>query len=176
MDSIDNFITNCSAGSISGGLANVVEADLGTVPGGSQGRARSHGQLAYGSGSFAKAGDAQLSHYVLRRSTSNAATNELFLNGTSERMLIPDGGTWTFDIQIAARGGDNSAGFRFDGVAENVGGTATVLAANKQVLARDVPAWDVAVSAINNALVIQVNGDASNVRWVATVRTTEVQN
>jgi len=44
------------------------------------------------------------------------------------------------------------------------------------VLARDVGTWDVTLAAVGNALVIQVNGDATNVRWVATVRTTEVQN
>ncbi len=144
--------------------------------GGAGAHAGQHGQIAHAAGEFVKVGDAQASQYVLRSSTSSPATNELFLGGSGARMVIPDRGTWTFDIQVVARSGDNSAGFHFDGVVENAGGMANLLATNRRILARDVGAWDANLSTANNALIIRVNGDSTTVRWVATVRTTEVQN
>ena len=172
----ENSVTNGIGGVVAGGSGNLASADYATVPGGTGAHARQFGQMAHSAGEFVHVGDAQASQYVLRRTTSNSATNELFLDGGSMRLMIPAGGTWTFDVQVVARSGNNSAGFRFEGVVENVSGVASLLAANRTVLARDVGTWEANLSAINNALVIQVNGDSTPVRWVATVRTTEVQN
>jgi hypothetical protein len=95
-------------------------------------------------------------------------------------MTIPTGATWTFEIQVAARSsGGNSAGYLFSGVIENVSGTTAIVGTiNKTVLADDAGTWDANVLAdnTNDALIIQVNGDNTSVRWVATVRTTEVKN
>jgi hypothetical protein len=50
-------------------------------------------------------------------------------------------------------------------------------AVTKTVLAEDVGAWDANAleDNTNDALVVRVNGDNSNIRWVATVRPAEVQ-
>jgi hypothetical protein len=94
-------------------------------------------------------------------------------------MAIPVGATWTFDILVSARSSTgNSAGYRILGVIENNGGTTAIVgSAPTTTIAEDISTWDVAVSADNtaDALVIKVTGDATNVRWVATVRTTEVK-
>ncbi|HEY0549975.1 MAG TPA: hypothetical protein VGF13_10265 [Verrucomicrobiae bacterium] len=95
-------------------------------------------------------------------------------------MTIPSGATWTFEIQLAARSntGGNSAGYLFSGVIKNVGGTTAIVGAvTKTVLAEDVGAWDANAleDNTNDALVVRVNGDNSNIRWVATVRPAEVQ-
>ena len=85
----------------------------------------------------------------------------------------------TFDILVVARSdGGASAGYRVEGVVENVGGaTGFIGTPTVTTLGEDVAAWDVAVQAddTNDALVINVTGAAAtNIGWVATVRTAEV--
>jgi hypothetical protein len=85
----------------------------------------------------------------------------------------------SFGADAARSNTGNSAGYKFVGVIENVGGaTAIVGAVTKTAIAEDIAAWDVNVTAdnVNDALVITVNGDNTSVRWVATVKTTEVTN
>jgi len=181
----NTILAKAPSSSVGGGQRNVIEqgADLGTVPGGQAARVSNHGQLAYASGAWASAGEAQFSLYVLRRTLTTAAATELFLDGdaATQRMKIPAQGTWTFDILVAARTGTgNSAGYRLSGVVRNhLGATALVGAPAKTVLAEDLAAWDVWVEAddANDALVIKAvtPGTAlTPTRWVATVRTTEV--
>jgi hypothetical protein len=95
-------------------------------------------------------------------------------------MTVPDGATWAFEALIVARSttGD-SAGYRLTGVVENVGGAMAGTFQAPQVLREDVAAWDVSATTdnVNDALIIEVTGAAAtNIRWVATVRTTEVIN
>ena len=166
-------------GVIGGGAGNLVNAELGTVPGGSSATASHYGQLAYASGAFVNPGDAQTSTYVVRRATTDATQSELFLDGSSARMTIPSGTTWTFCAQITARSsGGNSAGYKIEAVIDNnSGATSFVVAPTTTVLGEDIGAWDVLAQAddTNDALVLKVTGAAStNIRWVATVRTTEV--
>lgn len=154
-----------------------------TIPGGESAHALRYGQQAYASGKFAARGDAQTSLYVLRNSTSTTNLTELFMDGAYWHMTIPVGGTWTFEIQVTGRNNSgSSAGYLFSGVVKNVGGTTSIVggagAVNKTVLAEDVGAWDASVSAVDgstDALVIQVTGDTSTIRWVGSARLTEVQ-
>jgi len=156
-------------------------ADLVTIPGGSLASAYHYGQQAFASGSFDAntPGQAQTSVHVLRTVTTTATTNELFLDGAGERMTIPSGQSWTYDILVVARSttGGNSAGYQVLGVIENqrwhdilIGG------GTKTVLGETFRPWDITVSAddTNDALVIKATGDTSTIRWVATVRTVEV--
>jgi hypothetical protein len=79
---------------------------------------------------------------------------------------------------VAARGLTNSAGYQIKGVIENNSGTTTLVgSATTTTLGEDVASWNAIASAsnTNSALVINVTGDASTNRWVATVRTTEVK-
>lgn len=175
-----NLITNAPYATISGGFNNIVSAESGTVLGGTAAHARNFGQIAHAGGAFSTIGDAQASQYILRQTTTSGTLIEMFLDAGFARMDIPSGSTWTFEVQVVGRNtlGD-SAGYVFSGVIENIGGaTALVAAVNKTILAEDVPAWDASVVAdnANDALIIKVAGDTSTVRWVATVRTTEVQN
>jgi hypothetical protein len=138
--------------------------------------------MAYASGAFAAAGDAQASVYVLRRElTMNAGDwHDLFLdgNGTSQRLTIASGRTVTFDILISGRtAAGESAGYHIQGVVENVvGTTALVGTPTVTVLGEDDPAWDVRVivSDANDTLLPQVQGNGETIRWVATVNTAEV--
>jgi len=121
--------------------------------------------------------------------TTDATPTELFLDGAgttpTQRITIEEARAVTFDIQVVAISDGASANFaagfhirgiirRFDPINSiNIIGTPI-----KEVLGVETGAWDVNVSADvpNNALKVTVTGDPTRpVRWVATVRTTEVQ-
>jgi hypothetical protein len=169
-----------SGATVSGGQRNRATASHATVPGGAWADASHHGQFAYASGRFTTNGDAQASMYVLRTSTTNtAAQTEMFLDGSAARMTIASGNTWVFEIQVTARSSANtSAAYLIKGSIDNNSGTTSFLNAPiVEVLGEDDSAWDVTVQAdnTNDALVLKVTGTASaTIRWVATVRTTEV--
>ena len=171
---------NASYGTVGGGYAHTIatNADYATIPGGRHAQAAHYGQFAYASGRFATVGDAQTSVYVLRRTTSSATQAEMFLDGASLRMTVPDGASWTFEALVVARSSTgDSAGYRLIGVVENVGGAMAGSYQATQVLREDVAAWDVSASTdnVNDALIIQVTGAAATtIRWVASVRTVEV--
>ena len=164
---------------VGGGAGNTASGERATVPGGSSAHASHYAQFAYASGSFAADGDAQASMYVLRTSTANGTQTEMFLDGSSARMTIASGRTLVFEIQVVARSsGNTSAAYLIKGAIDNNSGTTSFLNAPiVEVLGEDVSAWDATVQAddTNDALVLKVTGAASTtIRWVATVRTTEV--
>lgn len=164
---------------VAGGINNTASGNNSTVPGGSNAAATHDGEMAVAAGSFAQAGDAQRSVYVMRNETSDATLTDLFLNGSSSRLTIPASRTVTFEILVVGRtSSGTSAGYRFTGVIERQGSaTAFVGSPNKVILGEDDSAWDADVVADNgnDALVIQVTGAAATtIRWVATVHTAEV--
>jgi hypothetical protein len=179
----NNSVT-AGGGSIGGGSINSVTAFQGTIPGGAGASASHYGQLAYGAGYFAAGGDAQTSLYVARRTTTSATATELFLGGdeiTGTRMTIPSGSTWIFEIQVVARSTNlspnKSAGYTAKGIIDNIGGTTSFVAASVTVVGEDDMNWDLQLVAddTNDALVIKGVGVANTtIRWVASVRTTEV--
>ena len=161
----------------SGGESNTASGDYATVPGGSEAQASLTGQMAYASGHFATPGDAQASLYVLRNQTAGGTT-ELFLDGTEDRLTVASGRTLSFDALIVARDSSgNSAGYRVEGVIENDNGTTSFIGGTPTIktLGEEISGWDVTVIAndTHDALVIKGAGE-SDIRWVATVRTTEV--
>jgi hypothetical protein len=164
---------------IAGGESNAVTASYSTIPGGLQAKTSNLGQMAYASGAFAKPGDAQTSVYVCRGMTTNAAPAELFLDGISQRMSLPTNSTWALDILVTGRAADGtSAAYQLLAAAKNNVGITTLGAPRKQnILAEDAPAWDATVVALatDSTLSIQVTGSAGMpIRWVATVRSSEV--
>ena len=87
-----------------------------------------YGQVANANGSFATAGDAQQSIFVLRNSTTNATQTELFLDGSSARMVLPNNSLWTFSIFIGGRRTDatgGGAGYKVEGVIRRDGTAAS---------------------------------------------------
>lgn len=169
------------ASAIGGGKGNYINgsADYATIPGGLEAYARRHGQVAHASGSFANAGDAQTSTHVLRGTSTGTALQELFLDGVSKLLTIPADSTYTFEVHVAGRSqtGD-SAGYQISGVIKNVGGVVSLVGTTLTPMVReDVAIWNATVTAdtANNSLSIKASGTANTpVRWVATVRTTEV--
>ena len=196
--------TDSTAATIGGGAGNLVatNAPYASIGGGEsntattalQASTASYGQQAHASGQFANPGDAQGSLYVSRNITTNDTWTELFLDGLTERMVVPVNGTWTFQTLVVAR--DNhawdysSAGWRIEGVVEAYSNSAgdhriQVLCQTITPLCSDQPGW--AVTAViwggvglnPHGLSIQVKGNSLPtypVRWVATTRTSEVTN
>jgi hypothetical protein len=175
----DNLIQKGLSSVIGGGESNVVTESYSSIPGGLQAKASNYGQMAHASGNFAKPGDAQTSVYICRGSTADATPTELFLDGVSQRMAMPTNSTWTFDILVTARDTNGtSAGYQLLGTARNVNGITTMAAAPKQnILVEDIAFWDAMMiaHATNNTFGVRVTGAAAtSIRWVATVRTSEV--
>jgi hypothetical protein len=167
-----------SSATVGGGFINTASGYAATVPGGYYAQASLYGQMAYASGRFGNAGDAQASLYVMRTTTSSGTGtwNDLYLDGSSALLTIAPNRTLTFDILVVGRSNfGESAGYYIWGVAENVGGTTTVWATT-MVINEDDANWDAQAVAddANDALLIQVMGNGETIRWVATVRTAEV--
>lgn len=172
-----------SQATVGGGVYNQATAAYATVPGGYQAHASHYGELAYASGQFAQAGDAQTSLYVMRLEgtfPSGGGYYNLFLDGSGQFLTVATGRALAFEALVVGRSdAGESAGYLIRGVIENPGsegfinfvGTPTVT-----VLGEDDSAWDAraSIDATRGALVIQVHGNGETIRWVASVRTAEV--
>jgi hypothetical protein len=163
---------------ISGGYNNYVDNDRSTIPGGAEAKTRCAYQLAYAGGCFSTLGDAQSSIYPVRNSTTNNTQTELFLQyDGGHRITIPDNSAWTFEIMVVGKNTTSACGFKFSGVIKRVSGTTSIVGSTtKTVIARDNASWDADVVAddTNDALVVKVTGDNSTIRWIAEVRTVEL--
>jgi len=164
--------------SVVGGWHNTASGYDATVPGGDGAVSDHYGQLAYASGSLYRPGDAQFSLYVLRRESSGDSWTDLYLDGSSALLTVAVSRTLTFDIMVVGRSDTGeSAGYRFQGVIENVGGTTGFVGAPiKTDLGKDDSAWDAEVVAddTNDALLVQVKGNGEAIYWAATVQAAEV--
>jgi hypothetical protein len=193
-----NAVTGAGAASIGGGRENRVmaNANYAIIPGGFGARARSYGQLTHAGGSFPSGfGEAQASVYTLRGTTTGPATNELFLDGSAARMIVPTNGVWTFDVLVVASTATNgqTAGFKAEGIIRNNGSAVSLVGTNQitamPILATLPPAgWKLEITVPNvidpadseSALIIRARvgpppgPPGQVVRWVATVRTTEL--
>lgn len=159
-------------------------AQYSTIPGGSKAGARDYGQMAYASGCFANYGDAQASLFVLRVSTTNAVTSELFLDGAKKRITVPDTGAMSLQVMVVGRNASGSVGcFEIKAGVKNVSGTLSFIGGGTSVSATTV-ASELTLSAVpqlrldsaTSALIIRVSGAAGQViHWVARIQTVEVQ-
>jgi hypothetical protein len=143
-----------------------------------------YGAKAFANGSFANAGDAQHGIYVLRNQTTDSAPTQLYLDGESAQLIVPNDSVLTFSIFVAARRIDapgEVASFKFEGMAAKDITPESVyfLVSSAQLLgAVDLaPNISLGTDSSTGALTITVIGSTSKtVRWVATVLTTEVTN
>ena len=113
---------------------------------------------------------------VLSGTTSNNTQTEIFVDGvTNSRATISTNTTWMFSAMAAARSATESAGYKIEGVIKNDAGTAALVGVvAKTVFAEEDIAWDITVTAANNALTFIVTGDsADSVSWEVTLNKTE---
>jgi len=130
---------------------------------------------------FAETGSSQVSVYTLYGFTAdpNLKSLKLILNEASSRLRVVPGQTMAFEVLVAAcSSAGSSAGYLIRGVIKNIAGaTSLVGAPSTTALGEDIAAWDALAVAdnANDALVVQVTGSATNIRWVAAARTLEVK-
>lgn len=147
------------------------------------------GKFAFATSRFSSNGDAQEGKYILRSDTTNATAEALTTtNGTADatnQIILPNNSAYSFSGTIIAResaaAGSDYASWEIKGaLLRDANAASTVLGngiQNKLYATSGASAWAIALSAdtTNGGLKIEVTGAAStNIRWVATVNTSEV--
>ena len=192
---------NSQYASVLGGLLNYALAYGATVLGGQNNRADGqysvatgtrattrtiYGRAVHASGRFNADGDAQTSTFVLRSDTTGATPEALTTNnssaGTDDQIILPNNSAYAFHGTIVARQqasqGTACAAWKVEGLIRREGSAGTTVLVNSATTVLDnTPAWGMALSAdtTNGGLKIEVTGAAAtNIRWVATINTSEV--
>ena len=144
------------------------------------------GKYAYASGRFATTGDAQTGTFVLRSDTVGATPEALTTDntaaGTTDQIILPNKSAYAFSGTIIARqqaaGGTASAAWKVEGlIRREANAASTTLVASTVTAIDNTPGWALALSAdtTNGGLKVEATGAAAtNIRWVATVQTSEV--
>ena len=148
--------------------------------------ASTYGKFAYAAQRFSSVGDAQYGLMVLRRATTDATATALTANNstasTTNQVILPNNTVYAFSGTVVARqqaaGGTASAAWKIEGLIRREGSAGTTTLVASTVTAIDnTPGWALALSAdtTNGGLKIEATGAAAtNIRWVATVQTSEV--
>jgi len=118
----------------------------------------------------------------LRNKTSNNHIINLFLNGSSQEIVVPENSTWVYTIKIVGRSSSDteSAGYKIEGVMESSPLGTLLLSESKTVLAEDNANWDVDVSIDETGaspifrITTTVESDQNDVSWVAYVEVVQV--
>jgi hypothetical protein len=140
--------------------------------------------FAYANGNFATAGDAQTVQVVSRRITTDATTSELFIDGSAQRLVLPNNSAWTFTIRVAGRRTDATGGWAMytfqGGITRDASAATTSLrGSSRTIIDESAGALNCTISAdtTNGSLNINVTGIAAQTyRWVATTEITQVTN
>lgn len=144
------------------------------------------GKFSFSPLSFSSNGDAQTGFLVLRRSTTDATATVLTSDGgvasTTNQVILPNNSAYAFTGIIVARQsaaqGTASAAWRVEGLIRREANAASTVLVNSALTVIDnTPGWTLALSAdtTNGGLAVTVTGAAAtNIRWVATVTTSEV--
>lgn len=143
-------------------------------------------KYAYASGRFSANGDAQFGTFVLRRVTTNGTavvlTSDNSAPSVNNQVILPNSSAHVFTGTVVARqqaaGGTQSAAWTIEGlIRREANAASTTLVASTVTAISNVPGWTLALSAdtTNGGLAITATGAAAtNIRWVATVQTSEV--
>ena len=144
------------------------------------------GKYAQANGAFAAVGDAQYGNTILKRATTDATASALTADAaapaTGTQLTLPNNTAMAFTGTVIARqqaaGGTASAAWKVEGLIRREGTAAsTTLVASTVTAISNVPAWTLALSAdtTRGALAVTATGAAAtNIRWVATIQTSEV--
>ena len=144
-------------------------------------------KLVFAGGFFSDVGDAQTGVLVLRLDTTDATPEALTTSNNGyessfNQVILPNNSAFAFHGTIVARqqasGGTASAAWKVEGLIRREGSAGTTVLANSATTVLDnTPSWGLALSAdtTNGGLKIEATGAAStNIRWVATIHTSEV--
>lgn len=166
-----------------------VEASgYGSVAIGTDAVATIRGKFAYAATGFSsfRTGQCQYGMVILARQTADATATVLTVNNTTatttNQVILPNNSAYAFTGTVVARrqaaGGTESAAWKIEGLIRREGTAAsTTLVASTVTAISNAPGWTLALSAdtTNGGLAVTATGAAStNIRWVATVQTSEV--
>jgi hypothetical protein len=150
-------------------------------------RSEFKGKLAYSSGQFSGNGDCQLGIYVIKADTTDASVTKLTSNNATaaynNQVNLTTNQALSFHGTIVARqqasAGTLSAAWKVEGlIRKEANNGSTVLVNSAMTILDNTPNWGLALAAdtSNGALAINVTGAAgTNIRWVGTIHTSEVQ-
>ena len=201
--SIGGYQNIVSGGASIGGYQNSVTQNYAIAVGGYQNTASNYytvatgrsavanirGKIAHASDRFSANGDAQTGTFIIRSDTTDATAEALTSNNgtasTDNQIILPNNSAYSFSGTIIARqdaaSGSNYASWEIKGaLLRDANAASTVLGngiVNKLYATAGASAWAVALTAdtTNGGLKVEVTGAAAtNIRWVATVNTSEV--
>jgi hypothetical protein len=144
------------------------------------------GKVAIGGFSPNNIGDSQAGIVNLYSDTGGATPEALTTNnsaaGTTNQIILPNNSAYAFHGTIVARqqasAGTACAAWKVEGLIRREGSAGTTVLVNSATTVLDnTPAWGMTLSAdtTNGGLKIEVTGAAAtNIRWVATIHTSEV--
>ena len=144
------------------------------------------GKIAWGAFSESTQGASQAGMIVLRTNTTDATASVLRSNGNAaggtNQLILRNSSAYAFTGIIVARrqasGGTESAAWKVEGlIRREANAASTTLVASTVTAISNVPGWTLALSAdtTNGGLAVTATGAAAtNIRWVATIQTSEV--
>jgi hypothetical protein len=145
------------------------------------------GKIAFSNNRIASAGDTQAGLIVLRVQTTSDTPAALTTGAggtadTTNQVILPNNSAYAFHGTIVARQsaatGTASAAWKVEGLIRSEANAASTVLVNSALTVLDnTPAWGLALTAdtTNGGLKIEVTGAAAtNIRWVATINTSEV--
>ena len=144
------------------------------------------GKIALSGGYSFGSGTVQTAFFILRRATTVATATVLTTTaaaaGTTNQVVLPNSSAYAFTGTVVARRkaseGTESAAWKIEGlIRREANAASTTLVASTVTAISNAPGWTLALSAdtTNGALAVTATGAAStNIRWVATVQTSEV--
>ena len=172
-----------------GGRSNIADASYSVASGYGADVNGISGKVVHASTLWASVGGTQCGTLVLITDTSNATATALTSDGNTasatNQAVLPNNSAYSFSGTIIAResatDGSDYASWEIKGaLLRDANAASTVLGngiVNKLYATSGASAWAVALSAdtTNGGLKVEVTGAAStNIRWVATVNTSEV--
>ena len=182
-----NVTTTVASGSSAIAIGDGVKAQAQySIALGAAANSVEYGKYSVASGFFAAVGDNQTGGMTLRRATTDATATVLTSSGaaaaTTNQLILPNSSAYTFTGTIVARqqaaGGTASAAWKIEGlIRREANAASTTLVASAVNTISNVPGWVIAITAdtTNGGLAITATGAAAtNIRWVATLHTSEV--
>jgi hypothetical protein len=162
-----------------GGFASTGSGPFSSVFGGYGANARRHGQVAHSSILFAARGDCQQFWHELSNKTTNDTETELFLNGSSLRLVLTANFVIHARVMIVGSKSDGSAVARYDRqvTIKRVTNTTSLVGSVITLGTDEAAGTSIAITAddTNESLKIAVTGIAAETwRWLAIVQGAEL--
>jgi len=138
-----------------------------------------YGQNSFSSGSFANPGDAQISTFIVRNTTTNTTPTNLYLDGSSTGMVLPANQTaWRFTADVAAYDSTTnlSGSWEIKGCVKlNNSGTYSLVGTPTTTSWLDNSFTGTATVTASSGFQVQVTGISTDaIRWVAKVTVVQV--